>query len=98
MRFRQHVSGESRSPVERIGKAISEAFHGFLRRINRNCGAACRTEPPQIIEAHDVIRMRMRVNHRIQTCYLLAEGLKPELGPSVDDPGLVRGLDINGRT
>ncbi len=95
MRFRQHVSGKSGRSVEGVGKAFLQILHGFLRGVDRDRTAVRRAEPPQIIEAHDVIRMRMRVDDSIQILKVFTKSLNPELGTGIHDPGSIIGLDID---
>src|SRR3984957_10871831 len=95
MRLRQQITGKPRRSVKGIGKGSFQSMHGLLRRVNRNCVSTGRAESPEIIEAHNVVRMRMRIKDGIQILDLRAEDLNSELGAGVYDPGSVRALHIN---
>jgi hypothetical protein len=45
-----------------------------------------RSEPPEIIEPHDVIRMRMRIKDCIQILNVFAQDLDSEFGTGVHHP------------
>ena len=95
MRFREHVPRKSRCSVECVSKAFFQALHGFPGSVDGDRTTIRRPESPEIIEAHDVIRMRMRIEDRIEPLYFLTESLNSELGAGVHDPGSVGGLHIN---
>ena len=50
---------------------------------------------PQIVEAHNVIGVRMRENNGIDIANIFAERLRPEIGSRVHHPRAFRGFDIN---
>ena len=95
MRFREDIPGKSSCTVEGVGKAFFQALHGFSGSVDGYRTTVRRPEPPKIIETHDMIRMRMRIEDRIESLYLFAEGLNSELGSGVHDPGPVGSLYID---
>ena len=49
----------------------------------------------QIIEAHDVVRMRMSKDDRVDFANVRPKGLRPEIGASIDDERALGSLDID---
>lgn len=80
--------------VEREPKHALQIPHRFGRRINRH-GTTRVRKPPEIIEAHDVIGMRVRENYRVHVANIFAQRLGPEIGPRVYDERTFRSFDIN---
>src|ERR1700758_3666219 len=96
MRFWMHVPGEAPFVVKRVKEYPLQVLHGVLRRINGNTSAIDRAESSQVVEPHDVIRMRVGIKDGIQMLNIRAERLNPEFCARVDDPGTVRRLYVDG--
>ena len=97
MGFWMHVSSEGPFDVERVKESPVQVLHGILRRINGNPAAIARPESSEVVESHDVIRVRMRIKNGVQMLNIRAEGLNSELCARIHDPGTVRRLYIDGR-
>ena len=95
MRFWMHVSREGSFDVERVKEDPVQVLHGVLRRINGN-SAIDRAESSEVVESHDVIRMRVGIKNGIQMLNIRAERLNPEFCARIDDPGTVCRLYIDG--
>ena len=83
--------------AERVKESPVQVLHGILRRINGNPAAIARTESSEVVESHDVIRMRMCIKNGVQMLNIRAKGLNSELCAGIYDPGTVRRLYIDGR-
>src|ERR1700730_8060788 len=97
MGFWMHVSSEGPFDVERVKESPVQVLHVILRRINGNPAAIARTESSEVVESHDVIRVRMRIKNGVQMLNIRAEGLNSELCARIYAPGTVRRLYIDGR-
>ena len=97
MGFWMHVSAEGSFDVERVKKGPVQVLHGVLRRINGNSTAIDRTESSEVVESHNVIRMRMSIKNGVQLLNIRAEGLNSELCARIYDPGRGLRLYIDGR-
>ena len=97
MGFWMHVSSEGPFDVERVKESPVQVLHGILRRINGNPAAIARTESSEVVESHDVIRMRMSIKNGVQILNIRAESLNSEFCARIYDPGKVRRLYIDGR-
>jgi hypothetical protein len=97
MGFWMHVSSEGPFDVERVKESPVQVLHGILRRINGNPAAIARTESSEVVESHDVIRVRMRIKNGVEMLNIRAQGLNSELCARIYDPGTVRRLYIDGR-
>jgi len=97
MGFWMHISSEGPFAVKRVKEGPVQVLHGVLRRINGNPAAIDRTESSEVVESHDVIRMRMSIKNGVQMLYIRAEGLNSELCARIYDPGAVLCLYIDGR-
>ena len=86
MRFRQDVSGKSCGAVECVGIGFFQILHGFSRGIYWDGAAMRRSEPPEIIEPHNVICMRMGIKDGIQILNVFSEGLNSEFGTGIHNP------------
>ena len=94
MRFRFQIPWNwIRSFEGKLEDALKVA-HGFGRCVNRHRAARMR-EPPKIVEAHDVIGMRMSENHCIDSADIFAQRLRPKIGSRVNDPRTFRRFDVN---
>ena len=80
--------------VEREPKYALQIPHRFGRCIYRH-RAQCVRKAPEIIEAHDVIGVRMRENHRVQIADIFAKRLGPKISPSIHHPRTFRRLNID---
>ena len=83
--------------AEREPKRALQIPHRFRRCINRH-RATCVRKSPKIIEAHDVIGVRVRENDRIDFADIFAKRLGPEIGPSVHHERALGRFDIDRRT
>jgi predicted oxidoreductase len=95
MRFRVYIPREPFFAVERVKEYPLQILHGVLRRINGNASTIDRAKSSEIVESHDVIRMRMGIKNGIQMPNIRAERLKPELCAGIYDPGAVRRLYVD---
>jgi hypothetical protein len=96
MRFWMHVSREAPFAFKGVKEYPLQVLHGVLRRINGNTSAIDRAESSEVVESHDVIRMRVGIKNGIQMLNIRAERLNPEFCARIDDPGTVRRLYIDG--
>src|SRR5208282_5903075 len=97
MGFWMHVSTEGSFDVECVKEGPVQVLHGVLRRINGNSTAIDRTESSEVVESHNVIRMRMSVKNGVQFLNIRPEGLNSELRARIYDPGRGLCLYIDGR-
>ena len=97
MRFWMYVPREARLAVECVKEDSVQVLHGVLRCIDRNPPAIDRTEPPEVIETHYMIRVRMGVENGIDFLNVRAESLNSELRACIDYPATVDRLHIDGR-
>lgn len=95
VRLGMEITGEAVLAIEREGKDPAQVVHGVRRCIDRQ-GTAERAERTQVVETHDVIRVRVRVDHRIQPPDAVAEALRAEIRSGVDDPGALGCFHVHG--
>ena len=93
MRLGMQVAGPAVLPVERKRKDLSQLLDRGLRAIDRQHFSTV-AECPQIIEAHDVIRVRVRDHHGIEPPDVFTQRLRAEIRSRVHDPRTFRGLDV----
>lgn len=83
--------------VENVGK---HAFDGGKRRpryIDRNARSAVEVERADIVEAEDMVRVRMRIYDGVEPRSAGAEYLRAKVGGGVDDDIPIAVTDKNGR-
>jgi hypothetical protein len=96
MRFWMHIPREAPFAVKGVKEYPLQVLHGVLRRVDGNVSAIDRAESSEVVESHDVIRMRVSIENGIQTLNIRAERLNPEFCARIDDPGTVRCLYKDG--
>ena len=94
MREGAHVSRPSVFAVESEKKGALQIAHCLQRRVDRQVAPVMAVRA-QVIEAHDVIRVGMRVNHGVQPPHVLTQCLRAEVWAGIDDPGAFRRLHID---
>lgn len=82
--------------VKGVSEGIPEAIHRGCRAINGHLKILDLAESPHVIEPHDVIRVGMSEQGRIQTGDPFPEALDTEIGRSIDDEVEIRGLHQKG--
>jgi len=91
------VSGKRIFSAESELEYAPEVAHRLRRSVDRH-----RTplvgKPSQIVETHDVVRVRMGKNHRIEVADVFAERLSPEIRSGVDNPGALWGANVDRRS
>ena len=82
--------------MERVPEHAPQVVHGRLVRIDgQRLAAAQIADATTIVQTHDMVRMGVREEHRVEVAELLAQHLDAELWRGVNDqPGLVA-LDID---
>ena len=75
MRQRANITGEEVLPVEGELKNALEIGHGGRRGIDGKILSA-RAKGPQIVKAHDVVRMRVGVDDGIEAPDVFAQALE----------------------
>src|SRR5579871_800230 len=70
--------------MENILKNAFERPHRVLRRVNRYARLLPEVERPHIVQPHDVIRVRVREQHCIQTAEAYPQHLRAEIRRRVD--------------
>jgi hypothetical protein len=91
------ITGKWIGPFEGEEKNALKIGHGFGRGIDRH-RTALPGKAPQIIEAHDVIGVRMGENDGVDAADIFAQGLGAKIRSGIDDESGLRCLDVNGRT
>ena len=77
--------------VKSEGKHAPQIAHGLFVGVNRQGFAAAQiTKAPAIIQAHDVVGVRVRENDRIEPADAFAQTLDAKLRRGVDDDFRVR--------
>ncbi len=97
-----HLGGEAQVilPGLRLVKGVAEGIPEALHRGNRGKDGHLQildlTEAPHVIEPHDVIRMGMGEQGRIQTGDPFPKALDTEIGGGIDDEVEIGGLHQKG--
>ena len=94
MRFWFQIPGKGIECFEGKLEDPLKVAHGFNGGVDRHRAAHMR-KSPKIVEAHDVIGMRMSKDYCIDSADIFPQSLRPEIGPSVHDPRTFGRLDIN---
>ena len=79
MRLRHEVTLGPRPVVEGIDEHAPQRHHRLGVRVDRQRPAAQIAKPPAIVQPHDVVRVWMREDHRVQPPYPLAQHLDAKL-------------------
>ena len=74
-----------------------EVGHGFGGGIDRH-RTALPGKSTQIIEAHDVIGVRMSEHDGVDAADIFAQGLGTKIRSGIDDESSLKRFDVNGRT
>ena len=82
--------------VEDVGKAAPDGGHGFGGGVNRDGAALPEIEGPNIVQAHEMVRVRMREEHGIEPVDPGAQRLRPEVGRGIDQNVTARVADQDG--
>src|SRR5687768_13527351 len=83
--------------VKGVSEYSLQRSHGRLVCVNRQRSAAQVTKAPAVIESHDVICVRVRINDGVQPPDLFAQALNTKLRCGIDDHLRFGTLDVNGR-
>ena len=83
------IESEEKNPLE-VGDRLVRTVNGKRPRIG--------TEWSKVIEAENVIGVRMREDYRVDATNVLAQALRTEVRSGIDDEGDLRSLDVNRRT
>src|SRR5450432_1308997 len=70
--------------IEDILEAAPDRGHGVLRGEDRNLRAPAEVERPHVVQAHDVVGMRMGEEDRVQTFHARTQRLGPEIRRGID--------------
>ena len=97
VRLRFQITGKWAHRLEGKLEDALQIRHRFARRVNRHA-PAFPTEAPQIVEPHDVIRVRMREHDCVHPADIFAQGLRAKIRARVHHPRAFRRLEVNGRT
>jgi hypothetical protein len=82
--------------IEDVLEAAAYIVNGFRRSVNGNYATLFEIKGADIIEAHDVIGMRVSEEDRIDAVYLGAQCLLAEIRGRIDEDTAVLKLDIDG--
>ena len=85
VRFGMEITLPDRPPVEGVDKNPLERVHRGRVRIDRQRPIAQIAEPAAIVQAHDVVGVRVRENHRVEPVDFFAQALHAELRRRVHD-------------
>src|SRR5207302_9050986 len=89
---RHEITFGPRSAVKSIGKYTAKILHGVLSRIDRESASSQIAESAAIIQAHDVVGVRMGEQDGIEPANILTEHLSAKIRRSINNqPNLVRG-------
>jgi DNA repair protein RecN (Recombination protein N) len=94
--LRTKVTRKVEFRTERVGKHSFEVLHRLNGGINRYCGTRSSLKSPKVVKPHDVVRMGMRIEDRIDTLYMLPQRLNSKFRAGIDNPRAVLGLHKNG--
>ena len=96
VRLGADVAGKKILAVERKKIDAPQIVHRLRRGINRH-RISVRAKRPQIVEAHDVVGVRMRVDDSIERANFFPQTLRAKIRARVHDPRALRRLDVNRR-
>ena len=86
MRLRNEVTSRPWAIMERIGENAFQIVHRRRCRINRKRLAAAQVaKPAAVVQSHNVIRMRMREEDRVQPANVFAQHLDAKFRRCVHD-------------
>ena len=71
-------------PSKMYGKQRWMAGHGLRRRVDRDAALLPEIERPHIVQAHDVVGVRVGEDHGVQAVDAGAQSLRAEIGRGVD--------------
>ena len=96
VRHRNKIAGKAVLPVESEFINARQVLHGFRRRVDRDrpeiVGIAA-----EIVEPHNVVRVRMSEDDRIEPPNIFPQRLGAEIRAGVNHPGALGRLDIDRR-
>ena len=94
MRQRTDVARPAVLAVERELKNAPQILHRLRRRMHRDVAPA-ETKRAQIVEADDVIRVRVGEDHRVQLAHIFPQALRAEIRPRIHHPRAFRRLHMD---
>src|SRR3954465_3508484 len=98
MRFGDEVTPWPRPVVKSVREHAAKVVHRWLVRIDGQRLATSQiAKPAAIVQAHDVVGMRMGEDNRIQPANVLPQHLEPKLRGGVHDEARLRAFDVDGR-
>src|ERR1700694_983885 len=94
MRFRFQIIRNGVCGLERELKNTFEIAHCFGRGINRHRPARVR-KSAKVVEAHNMVGVRVRENDSVDATNVFAQRLGSEIGAGIDDERRLGGFDVN---
>src|SRR5215469_14749851 len=77
--FGMEITGRNDATIERVNEHAFDVFHGFGIGIDWNRALAQVTETAAIVQAHNMVGMRMSENNGVEPLNVLAQTLDAEL-------------------
>ena len=98
-RLRDEVTLRPRPVVKSVSKDAPQRLHRLSARIDRQrLEAAQIAEAPAIVQPHDVVRVRVREDDRVQPVDFFAQHLDAKLRRRIDHQLDLVGGEVDGRT
>jgi len=94
---RENITGKWIGPFESEEKNALEVGHGFSRGVDWH-RTALPGKTPQIVEAHDMVGVRMSENDGVDATNIFPQGLGAEIRSGIDDESGLGCFDVHGRT
>lgn len=96
-RLGPNIRLENRTFGERVSEGSPQRAHGFFIGIDRHATVFHLTKAPQVVEAQDVIAVRVGVDYGVQFPQSLTKALRAKIRRSVENEADFGSLDEGGR-
>ena len=83
--------------IEDVAEAALDGGHGVGRGVDGNLALLAEVEGTHVVEAHDVVGMRVSEDHRVEAVDTGAQRLRAEIGRGVDQDVVAVVADQNRR-